>query len=71
MNWMTSIGAGLVLGLGLIFWLTRRLNQAEADKIEATSQKNWNLATQEAKEMETSAKKAVADVKPNPDPYDF
>lgn len=57
--------AGGVIGLGLLWYLIKSFNQAEADKIELEANKNYNIAEQQAKAAESAESQAIKDAQKN------
>ena len=55
--------ASVIVGGGLVLWIVRRLNQAEADKIDAVSKDNWIQGQIDATAAEQSAKEKAKEAK--------
>ena len=63
----SGILAGIVAGAGIIWYVIKRLNQAEADKLEAVSGKNYIKADEEAKAAQVTEAAAIKDAQKNVD----
>ena len=67
-----KVGAGLVLGLGTLWWIWRRLARAEKDSYDAVTRENWIKADLERYQAEQAANKAANEARnAQKDPLDW